>query len=125
MDPDLQKLVVSLRNETCPPGVLDRVADQIGRSRSDSRRVRPRFSWAMVLLALGLALGGWRWRVHREELAARERARILDQTHAALSLVGHSLFTAANHAEEAFIKKAVPPLRNGLETAKNKIRNQI
>ena len=62
------------------------------------------------------------------ELAAKtqsDRVLVVQQTHEALVYIGHALLEAAAHTENAILKEAAPPLRNGFETVKNKVSHPI
>jgi hypothetical protein len=70
------------------------------------------------------AIAFWQWHARREaEHAAR--TRVIQQTYGALAFIGQTLLEAAAHTENALLEEAVPPLRNSLETAKNKVTNPI
>jgi hypothetical protein len=47
--------------------------------------------------------------------------QVARQAETALGLIGTMLLDAGAHSESAISNRAIPPLRNGLETAKNKI----
>jgi len=83
-------------------------------------------------MAAGLALVGgilvWQWPAGDEARLKTEMTRatpshvqIASQTEAALGLIGGLLAEASAHSEQVISSRAVPPLRNGLRIAKNKI----
>jgi hypothetical protein len=54
-----------------------------------------------------------------------DSARAAQQAETALGCLGAALRDAGARSEEVILKAAVPPLRNSLQTAKNKIVNHI
>jgi uncharacterized membrane protein len=133
MDEDLQRLARELRSETCPRAVLDRVAQRIARDTPPRQLAHP-FAWAIASLCVLGAITIWQWQARREaqtstmELAAKtqtDRALVVQQTQGALVYIGYALLEAAAHTENALSKEAVPPLRNGFQTVKDKITNPI
>ena len=135
MDEQLQRLIGELRKEQCPRGVLDEVSQRVWRE-SRARRWRYRFAWvfASVVVIGALGMWVWNWEGSRKgesitaELAVpveADRTLVLQQTQGALVFIGHALLEAAAQTENALLTEAVPPLRNGLQTAKNKVTNPI
>jgi hypothetical protein len=55
------------------------------------------------------------------EHEAQSRILVARQAATALDLIGAALLDAGAHSETAISNRAIPPLRNGLQTAKNKI----
>lgn len=163
MDEQLQKLVAELRQESCPPAVLERVSRRIAaeqaqaRARSGSnrnfvwsltnwwsrfRRQSPALAFAAcaVLIILGV-LGGRLALLPRGQqthsavqlapqvdpaiLAAADRALVARQAGAALVLVGQAFLHAAAHSEKTLLQEALPPLRQSLQTAQEKVTNRL
>jgi hypothetical protein len=139
MDEQLQRLVRHLREESCPPEVMERVARRIAQEKASARRFWPRWGWAVACVVLLVTLGAWQWQSALDaqrrvaELEAREhadraradRVRVAEQTAGALAYIGQALREAAAHSQDSILKKAVPPLRDGLQTTKNKVMDRI
>lgn len=135
MDQELQKLICQLQDEKCPPEVLDRVAQRISREKIPARSWRSSLAWAVSIACLLAAVALWTRQTRREarlpvaELATAQaranRALVVQQAQEAFGYVGQALIRVAAHTENALSKDAVPPLRNGFETVKNKINNPI
>jgi hypothetical protein len=135
MDKELQKLIRQLQGEKCPPAVLDRVAQHISRQRTPARPLRSVLAWAVSIACLVGVVALWQWQAHRQaqlrtaELAAAQtranRALVVQQTQEAVGYIGQALVRAAAHTENALLKDAVPPLRNGFEIVKNKTTKPI
>jgi hypothetical protein len=136
MDSELQKLIRHLQEVKCPPSVLDRVAEQIPREKTPKRSLGFSVAWAISIACLISAVALWQWNVRQEaqRLAAKivaDRARaeralvVVQQTREAFGYIGQALLRAAAHTENVLLKEAVPPLRNGFETVKNKITDPI
>ncbi len=132
MDDQLQRLVRELRSESCPPQVMDRVAQRIAREKG--LRLRHAWRWAVALMILLVALGAWQKQAGRNaqrkaavlEVKARaDRARVAEQTAGALGYIGQALLEVAAQSQDSILKEAVPPLREGLETTKNKMIKNI
>ena len=123
MDDQLQRLVRELRRESCPPEVIDRVAQRIAREKGGARRLR--WAWGVALLALLVGFGGWQRQAVRQEKARGDRMRVAEQTAGALGYVGQVLLEVAAQSQDSILKEAVPPLRDGLQTTKNKVINRI
>jgi hypothetical protein len=128
MPEDLPGLARELRKETCPRRVIDAARRSIAAETPAPRPLRYVFPVAFAGLVLlgGLVL---RWRPAvgnpgRPELVqqpANDSARAARQAQEALGLIGAVLLDAGVHSENVISDRAIPPLRNGLETAKNKI----
>lgn len=129
MQEDLPGLARELRKETCPQRVIDAALRQIAaetRPPSRLRYVIPVALAGMVLLC-GLLV---RWRPTGENLQ-RQPVRIEQQEHGtaqvareaerALDLFGTVLLDAGARSETVISERAMPPLRRGFDTAKNKI----
>jgi hypothetical protein len=135
MDHELQKLIRQLQAEKCPPKVLDQVAQHISREKTTARSLRSSLAWAISIACLLGAVAFWQWQARREaqlrsaELAAAQtgpnRALVAQQTQEAVGYIGQALIRAAVRAENTLLREAVPPLRNGFETVKNKMTNPI
>jgi hypothetical protein len=135
MDHQLQTLVRELRNQSCPPEVMERVIRRIARDHQKSRDSARIWKWALAFTVLLVVLGTWQWgqsglRAQRRaaELAAKvhaDRARVAQQTAGALGYIGQVLLQTAAHTQNSISKKAVPPLRDGLQTTRNKIIDRI
>jgi hypothetical protein len=125
MDDQLQRLVRELRRESCPPEVIDRVAQRITREKGGARRLRSAWAWGVALLALLVGFGTWQRQAVRKEKARGDRMRIAEQTAGALGYVGQVLLEVAAQSQDSILKEAVPPLRDGLQTTKNKVINRI
>jgi len=128
MDENLKRLIEELRNETCPQRVLDEVS-----RRRQAENVPARRQWEIAVIgalaAVVLALALWRRPAGHENSdvapVAMDSAQAAQQAEVALECLGVALRDAGNRSEEVILKTAVPPLRNGLQTAKNKIINHI
>jgi RNA polymerase sigma factor (sigma-70 family) len=131
MDENLQRLVRELREETCPRRVLDQVARRISAQPRPRSKVRHITVGIMAGLVLLLALGIWRGptvgKVKRPpeqaDRAGLERAQVAEEAGRALGYVGRILLNASARSEKIVLNRTVPPLRNSLATAKNKILN--
>jgi hypothetical protein len=131
MDENLKRLVEELRIETCPQRVLDQVARRLARNA----RPRLRFEVAVTVVAAVVfsAFALWRWPAGRHSHGkpdagspvTMDSARAAQQAETALGCLGAALRDAGARSEEVILKAAVPPLRNSLQTAKNKIVNHI
>ena len=132
MQPDLPRLIHELKKETCPQRVRDKVRGQISARESSPRGWRLAIPALAAGLVLMCSLSVWRWRaIEHERQQVRlaevtlERARVASQAQDALGLVGSVLLDAGAHSEKVISDRAVPPLRNSLETAKNKLNQYI
>jgi hypothetical protein len=136
MDQELQKLIRELQHEKCPPTVMERVAQRIATDKMAARSWRPFVAWSVSLVVLLGAVVFWQLQNRREaqrvalaaELAAQTRANralVVQQTGEAFDYIGQALMRAAAHTGNALSKQAVPPLRNGFETVKNKVNKPI
>ena len=128
MQEDLPGLARELRKETCPPRVIEEAWRRIAAETPQPGRLR--YAIAATLIAVAL-LGGLfvRWRLaggnagRKLQLAeqAHSQMQAARQAETALGIIGTVLLDAGAHSESVIYYRAVPPLRNGLETAKNKI----
>jgi hypothetical protein len=129
MDENLQLLVRELRQEYCPR----RVRDAVSRRISTQEPARRRFGYGLSLAATAFAglccLAVWEWsrleRVHPQAQSAQQasldRSLVIEQAENALGFFGGVLLQVEAHSERAIFKKAISPLRNSLETRKDKI----
>ena len=128
MQPDLKRLTDELRKETCPQRVLEEVGRRISKETSP-RRWRFAIPLAIAGLVLVCGLSVWRWQamenMHQQaRLAAQaklDHAEVAKQAEGALGLLGSVLANAGADSERIISDTAVPPLRDSLDTAKNKI----
>ena len=131
MDENLRRLVEELRRETCPQRVLDEVARRLPRPAPSLLRMKFAVAVFAAVVLGGLAL--WRWpadRITREQPnaafpVAMDSARAARQAGVAFECLSAALRDAGARSEEIILKTAVPPLRNSLQSAKNKIINPI
>ncbi len=130
MPQDLSQITRELRKETCPENVLDAVGR---RTRSQSRG-RRHFAIAMAFAGaiVVCCLAGWRWQadVRARRQAELERVRlgrvqVATEARDALGLIGMELVDAGAHSGKIISDRAVPPLRDSLQTARNKIIQHI
>ena len=129
MQEDLPGLTRELRKETCPRRVIDGAWRRIAAETPPPRRLRYAIPAALAgaVLLCGLLV---RWRpgdgnAGRQPQLAEQQAhggmQAARQAQTALGLIGTVLLDAGAHSETVICDRAIPPLRNGLETAKNKI----
>lgn len=131
MQQDLSRLTRELQKETCPQRVRNEVRGRISARASSPGWLRAAVAFSALVLVCGISL--WRWRVGekaRQEAAlaeqvARERVQIAQQAEGALGLIGSVLADAGAHSGKVIYDRAVPPLRNSLQTANNKIIHHI
>jgi hypothetical protein len=132
MQEDLTGLARELRKETCPRRVIDNAIRRIAAERPQPRRLRYAIAVALAgaVLLCGLLvrsrLAGGNAGRQRElaEQQAQVRMQAARQAETALGIIGTVLLDAGAHSETVISDRAIPPLRNGLETAKNKIIRQ-
>ena len=128
MDQNLQRLVSELRKETCPQAVLERVARRLSTARRAPSPFRYGFAGGVLGLALLCAVAVWQW-TSRDEAhgptngTTLESVRIARETEWALAYIGSILRDASSHSGRVILKEAGPPLRDGLQKAKDKITN--
>ena len=131
MDQKLQELIRQLQDEQCPPVVLGRVAQRIAREKPRARSRRASLAWAVSITCLLSLVVYWHGQASRHarrlaaERAAAQRALVLQQTQEAFGCIGQALMRAAARTENALLKEAMPPLRNGFEIVKTKVTNTI
>jgi hypothetical protein len=131
MQEDLKQLARELRQETCPRRVIDEATRKIAIETAPPSRLR---SALLVLFAGLLVLGGL---VIQRRLASRNAglptqlaeqdaggAQIARQAEGALAIIGTVLRDAGAQSEAVISDRAIPPVRNGLETSWNKIIHQ-
>ena len=131
MQEDLSRLARELHKETCPRRVIDEAMRRIAVQTPPPSRFR--FALSATLAVLGVVLvGGLLVRsqlnddkpgqqLQLAELQTQRRMQIARQTETALGLIGSVLLDAGAHSETVISDRAIPPLRNGLQTAKDKI----
>jgi len=129
MPQDLSPLTRELQKEICPQRVLDEVGRRISNQRPSPGRLRLSPYLAALGLVLVYCLALWRWQP--EESARRQAkvignprpdsAQIASQAEASLALMGNILLSAGVRSQEVILQQAVPPLRDSLQSAKNKI----
>lgn len=134
MDDPLERLIRTLRDETCPPAVLERASRRIARDRRKDRRWR--LSWvpglavalAVVVLAAALLRSGAPRRDTAASASAQERpdhALVLEQTQGALVLIGRILVEAGTQAGNTVRDEAGPPLLESFHTTRNRILHSL
>ena len=133
MDDPLQRLVSELQRESCPPEVMERVARGVAKQKG--ARFRYGWAWGIAFLTVLIALGAWQQRrsgreaekeaVKLEAQLRSDRTRIAEETAGALGYVGQVLLEVAAQSQDSILKEAVPPLRDSLETTKNKVIKNI
>ena len=129
MQEDLSGLASELRKETCPRRVIDGAWRRIAAETPVPRRLRYAIPAALATAALlcgllvwsRLADGNAGRQPQLTEQQAHGRMQAARQAETALGLIGTVLLDAGAHSETVICDRAIPPLRNGLETAKNKI----
>ena len=129
MQEDLQPLVRELRKEVCPPQAIDEVLRKI--AAETPRPGRPRYAIPAALTGTALLFGLLVWSQVTGGNAGRKPALVEQQAHlqlqaarqaeSALGFIGTVLLDAGSRSETVISDRAILPLRNGLETAKNKI----
>ncbi len=133
MHEDLQRLTRELRKETCPQRVLEEVARRISAQSPQPSRLRYALAGALAGLILLCGLALWQWppgrdgheRLQQAAGSKIDNAQIAEQAEGALGCIGRVLLDAGSQSEKVILQGAVPPLRDSLETAKNKIVNHI
>ena len=133
MRENLPGLIRELRNETCPDRVFAEATRRISDQASSTKRFRYRISVTFAALALLCCLILWRWstapNVQQQSQfsapAAADRAQVARQAEAALEFIGGVLADAGDRSQRAIFNQAVPPLRNSIDTAKDKTISRI
>ncbi len=129
MQEDLPEIARELRKETCPQRVIDAVSQRIAAETPRSNRLRYAIPAALGGIALLCALLVW-WRPkggnlprqpERVERQAEGPTQVARETEGALDLFGTVLLKAGARSETVISDRAMPPLRHGFETARNKI----
>ncbi len=129
MPRDLSRLANELKKETCPRRVLDTVRHRIAAQKSPPGRLRLAIPFAVAGLVLVGGLAVWRWQADEN---ARQQAKLVEwdkldharttrQAKDALGFLGGVLADAGADAGRIISDRAVSPLRDSLELAKNKI----
>ncbi len=130
MDQELQNLIRHLQNEKCPPAVLSRVRQHISREQPPASFWRGSVARVVAIACLLGTVALWQWQAERDarRVTAEEkanRARVVEQTQAAIGYIGQALIRAAARTENVLAKEAVPPIQNSFEIVKNKLTNPI
>jgi hypothetical protein len=138
MHQDLQRLTSELRNEKCPQRVLDEVARRIAAQRANvpAQTFYPRLlATGFITVALVIVCGLLIWHqpqpgpVQRQlahvPAVSPERAQVIREAEGTLGYIGCILLDAGSHTEKIVLNQAVPHLRNGLVTAREKLLNHI
>lgn len=131
MPEDLTQLALELRQETCPRRVIDEATRRIAAETPPRSRLR----YALLAVFAGLlALGGLAIQRRLADVNARRpmqlaeqragNAQIARQAEDALAIIGTVLRDAGAQSGTVISDRAIPPLRNGLETSWNKIIHQ-
>jgi hypothetical protein len=129
MQEDLPRLARELRKETCPRRVIDEALRRIAAETPPPRR--PRYIMPVALAGMVLLCGllvrwwpaggsaGGQPKVVPQQ--AHSRVQAARDTERALSLIGTLLLQAGAHSEDVISNRALPPLREGFDKARNKI----
>jgi hypothetical protein len=133
MDENLPRLTRELRQETCPPRVLEEVARRISAQAPPPNRLRYAIPATVMGLVLVCCLAVWQWPAGRNARpqpkaamsAVLQRAQVAREAEGALGFIGSVLRDAGAHSEKVIFSEAVPPLRNSLLTARNRIIKRI
>ena len=131
MPEDLTQLARELRQETCPRRVIDEATRRIAAETPPRSRLR----YALLAVFAGLlVLGGLVVQRRLADVNARRpmqlaeqragNAQIARQAEDALAIIGTVLRDAGAQSGTVISDRAIPPLRNGLETSWNKIIHQ-
>ena len=126
MQEDLPGLARELRKETCPRRVIDQAWRRIAAETPQPRRLHyAALAGAVLLCGLlvrsRLAGGNAGRQPELAEQQAHGRRQAARQAETALGIIGTVLLDAGAHSETVISERVIPPLRNGLQTAKNKI----
>jgi len=129
MQEDLKRLARELRQETCPRRVIDEVRRRIAAETPLPRRLRYAIPVALagtailcgLLVRSQLAGGNAGQQPELVDQQAHSRMQVARQAESALGFIGTVLLDAGAHSETVISDRAISPLCNGLETAKNKI----
>lgn len=128
MSRDLKALRKRLRAERCPAAVLDRVHHEIFRRRR-RRSLVCLASVAAVFLFLGilsLSLVRLSFKQSPAPVAAatlEDKRAVREQAGLALALMGQTLIRAGDQSRDIILEVSLPPLRQGLRTAREVISN--
>lgn len=133
MHQDLQRLTRELRSETCPQRVLDEVYCRIAAERSARGRFWYLFAGATGCVCLLVGLLFWPQQpaevgvqaAYQDSHGHVDTARVTADVQGALGCIGTILRDAGVRSEAIILKGTVSPVRNSLETAKNKLINHI
>jgi hypothetical protein len=131
MQEDLRRLARELGKETCPRRVIDETVRRIAAETPPPSRLRYAIPVTVVFAGVVLLCGllvrsrladyNARQQPQSVEQQAQRRALVARQAETALGLIGTILLDAGAHSKTVISDRAIPPLRNGLQTAKSKI----
>lgn len=131
MQEDLPRLARKLRNERCPRRVIDAAVQRIAAETPPPSRLHYAVPATLVLAGVVLLcsllvrshLTGDNAGQQRQwvEQQTQRRIQVARQAETALGLIGSVLLDAGAQSETVISDRAIPPLRNGLQTAKDKI----
>ena len=131
MQEDLPRLARKLRNERCPRRVIDAAVRRIAAETPPPSRLHYAVPATLVLAGVVLLCGllvrshltGDNAGQQRQwvEQQTQRRIQVARQAETALGLIGSVLLDAGAQSETVISDRAIPPLRNGLQTAKDKI----
>jgi hypothetical protein len=150
----LEDLIRQMRDEKCPPSVVERVRERIARGQAEDIEERLRASGArggpLGIAAVAGRAAGPTWlrasvvlgavavcvivgmmvthllpSAATKESKEADRARVVRETQVAIGYFAEGLLRASAQSEKTILKEAVPPLRDGLETVKNKLSKPI
>ena len=130
MQEDLSPLARELRKETCPRRVIEETERRIATETAPPGRLRHALPVTLALAGV-VILGGLLVRPRltgdnpgRQRQSVQQQAQrrqVARETETALDLIGMALLDAGAHSETVISDRVIPPLRAGLQTAKNKI----
>ena len=129
MQEDLSRLARELRQETCPRRVIDEAVRRIAAETPPPSRLRYAIPVTVTLAGVVLVcsllvrsrLTGDNAGRQAQFAQAQRRLQVAREAETALGLIGTVLLDASAHSETVISDRAIPPLRSGLQTAKNKI----
>lgn len=134
MRENLSPIIRELRNETCPERVLAETARRISAQAPPPRPYRfaigAAFAGLALLYCLAILQPSTPLITRQPSKEARspapaDRAQTTLQAKAALAFIGRVLVDAGERSQKTIFDQAVPPLRNSIDTAKEKTINHI